>query len=116
MSGASAVVAMVTLPSPSSRVRSLTLSVALVAVGVQTPPEHWMFFVALIETVTPGCAEGGSDFSRSRNGRCAGPFRCCKAVSAKSRTTAGPGWMAACFGADRDAQTGDAKAVATTRI
>src|SRR5690348_816753 len=117
MSGASAVVAIVTLPSTNNRVRSYTLSVALAAVGVQTPPEQDRFFVALIEMVTPGCAEGGgSDFSRSRNGRCAGPLRCCKAVSAKSRATAGPGWLAACFGAGRDAQTGDANAAATTRI
>src|SRR5437764_11088812 len=80
MSGACAVVPMVTLPSPRSRVRSLTFKVAFAAVGVHTPPEHWMFLVALVEIVTPGCADGGGSlFNRFKNGRCAGPFRRCSA-------------------------------------
>ena len=63
---------------------------AVAAVGVHTPPAHDMFFVALPEMVTPTCL-AGNEFRRFRNGRWAGPARCCSAVSANPRSRAGPG-------------------------
>ncbi|MGH6878440.1 MAG: hypothetical protein ACREHV_13855, partial [Rhizomicrobium sp.] len=45
-----------TLPEASSVSRSPALNTALAAVGTQTPPEQFIFWVAAVEIVTSACA------------------------------------------------------------
>src|SRR5437899_2227541 len=90
------VVVTVTLPEESRDSRSFTLSTASLAVGVHTPSEHDMFFVASDEIVTSALAASPTHSSAALARRVAMNFLCVLACCIASSRLERPQHPARC--------------------